>query len=243
MIDGRRVLALVAARGGSKGLPRKNLRLLGGRPLVAWPVSTALAARSVDRVAVSTDDEEIAAAARAAGADVPFMRPAALASDSASSIAVALHALELLAAEGHSYDYLVLLEPTSPLTEPQDVDRALAILHAGRERADAIVGISRLEASHPDFDVRLGADGLIRPYAAADFSSLKRRQDVEPLYFLEGSLYASAVEVLAAKKSFCHDRTLGYPVPRWKALEIDELIDFICVEALLKHREDLRAAE
>ena len=126
MIDGRRVLALIAARGGSKGLPRKNVRLLGGRPLVAWPVSTAVAARSVDRVAISTDDEEIAAAARAAGADVPFMRPAALASDSASSIAVALHALEMLAAAGHSYDYLVLLEPTSPLTEPQDVDRALA---------------------------------------------------------------------------------------------------------------------
>ena len=123
------------------------------------------------------------------------------------------------------------------------VDRALAMLHAGRERADAIVGVSRLEASHPDFDVRLGADGLIRPYAAPDFRCLKRRQDVEPLYFLEGSLYASAVEVLVAKKSFCHDRTLGYPVPRWKAFEIDELIDLICVEALLKHREELRAAE
>lgn len=241
MIDGKRVLALVPARGGSRGLPRKNMRPLAGRPLVAWPVVAAIGASVVDRVIVSTDDAEIAAAAKAAGADVPFMRPAELATDTASSMMVVRHALDMLVSAGDRYDYVVMLEPTSPLTESDDVDQALTSLHGARDRGDAIVGISRVEATHPEYDVRLGQDGLIRPYAAPDFRSLKRRQDIEELYFLEGSLYATAVDAFLAKGSFYHDRTLGYVVPRWKAFEIDTLVDLICVEALLMRRDEMRS--
>ena len=241
MIGGKRVLALVPARSGSKGLPRKNVRPLAGRPLVAWPIATALRAATVDRVVVSTDDEGIAAIARDAGADVPFMRPADLASDTASSTDVVRHALDTLAAAGAEYDYLVLLEPTSPLTEPEDVDSALQSLHAARGRADSIVGISRLEAHHPEYNVALRQDGLVHPYGAKDFGTLKRRQDIEDIYFLEGSLYASAVDVFLRRGTFYHERTLGYPVPRWKAFEVDELIDLICIEALLQRRDELRA--
>lgn len=239
MIDGKRVLALIPARGGSKGLPRKNIRKLGGRPLVAWPVAAARGSKVVDRVVVSTDDVEIAAAAQAAGADTPFMRPSELASDTSSSMAVARHALETLARADERYDYLVLLEPTSPLTEPSDVDRALATLHSARNRADAIVGVAKVEATHPVFDVFMNHNGIITPYSGKSFTSLPRRQDIEELYYLEGSLYCSAVNVFLDRGSFYHERTLGYLVPRWKAFEIDDLVDFFCVEAIMAHRGEL----
>ncbi len=238
-----KVLAIIPARSGSKGLPGKNLRLLDGRPLVAWPVATALGATSVDRVIVSTDDMAIATAARSAGADVPFLRPAQLASDIASSMDVVLHALDTLASEGHEYEYVVLLEPTSPLTESSDLEAALSHLRRAEEKADAIVGICRVEATHPEYDVRVDRQGLISPYAVPDFKSLRRRQEIEDLYFLEGSLYISRVEAFRRYKTFYHERTLGYEVPRWKSLEIDDLLDFIMVEAVVQQRQEIRRLE
>ena len=233
------MLAIIPARSGSKGLPGKNLRQLDGRPLVAWPISAALGANSVSRVIVSTDDEAIANIARASGADVPFMRPANLASDTASSMDVVLHALDVLAAQGEEFQYVMLLEPTSPLTESSDIDAAFSRLVATSNLADAIVGISHVESTHPEYDVRLGENGLISPYAASDFSSLRRRQDIEPLYFLEGSLYISQVSAFKRYKTFYHNRTIGYEVPRWKSIEVDDLFDFIVIEAIVKWRDEL----
>lgn len=233
------VLAVVAARGGSKGLKRKNLLPLKGKPLVAWPIRAALGSSVVSKVVVSTDDVEIAAAATAAGASVPFMRPAALATDTASSMEVVLHALDFMSGAGSDFEYVVLLEPTSPLTESQDIDRAFDMLCAAAQIADSIVGICPVEAAHPEYDVRLSAEGLISPYSSADFRSLRRRQDIDELYFLEGSLYLSRVDAFRKIKSFYSERTLGYQVPRWKSIEVDELLDFICVEAILDNRDRL----
>jgi N-acylneuraminate cytidylyltransferase/CMP-N,N'-diacetyllegionaminic acid synthase len=241
MIDDQTVLAIVPARGGSKGLPGKNKRLLAGKPLVAWPVGAARGSACVDKVLCTTDDPEIRDIALAHGAQAPFLRPAHLASDTASSIDAIVHAIDHLAAQGEHYDYIVVLEPTSPLTTSADVDKALATLHARRDDADAIVGVSKVESTHPEYDVRLGADGRISPYLAPDFKSLKRRQDIEPLHFLEGSLYISTLASLRAEHGFYHSRTLGYEVPRWKSVEIDELADFLFVETLLAHRDQLAA--
>jgi N-acylneuraminate cytidylyltransferase/CMP-N,N'-diacetyllegionaminic acid synthase len=235
-----RVLAIIPARSGSKGLPGKNLRPLDGRPLVTWPISAALGSSAVDRVIISTDDEKIAEVARIAGADVPFMRPSSLSGDTASSMDVVMHALDTMATLGEIFDYVVLLEPTSPLTESSDIDQALSRLISAGSHADAIVGVSRVEATHPEYDVRVGENGLLRPYAAPNFSLLRRRQDIEPLYFLEGSLYISRVDAFKRNKSFYHNRTLGYEVPRWKSIEVDDLFDFIVIEALVKWRGELR---
>ncbi|MFO0106485.1 MAG: acylneuraminate cytidylyltransferase family protein, partial [Burkholderiales bacterium] len=153
MIDGKRVLALVPARSGSKGLPDKNIRPLGGKPLLAWPIAAALAAQRVDRVIVSTDSAHYADLARAAGADVPFLRPTALASDTAPSIDFILHAVDTLAAADEHYDYLLLLEPTSPLTEASDIDRALSALAAQGASAVAVVGVWGLVWCHAGFGV------------------------------------------------------------------------------------------
>ena len=236
MIDGLRVLALVPARAGSKGLPGKNIRPLLGKPLLAWPIEAARASRYVDRVVISTDSAEFAALAQAAGADVPFLRPAEHASDTAPSIAFIEHALDTLAAAGDRYDLLVLLEPTSPLTEAVDIDAALEALVAARPRAESIVGVTALVSTHPAFAVRLDAQGLMQPYAAASFGLLPRRQDTEPLYSLDGSLYISTVEAIRRERGFCHARTLPFITPRWKSFEVDDLVDFICIEAILANR-------
>lgn len=243
MIDGKRVLALVPARRGSKGLPLKNLRLLHGKPLLAWPIEAARGSSYVDRVVISTDDPEIAAVGRAAGADAPFLRPPELATDASPSIEFIRHAVEVLASAGETYDYLILLEPTSPLTESTDVDAALTMLAARRASADAIVGVSALTVTHPAFTVSIGADGLLKPFGSSDFAHLPRRQDLDPLFFLDGTLYISAVDTLLRKGGFYHERTLPFVTARYKSFEVDDLADFICIEALFVNRDILRSSD
>lgn len=243
MIDGLRILAIVPARRGSRGLPLKNIRLLKGLPLLAWPIKAGRDAELVDRVIISTDDQEFADIAVAHGADAPFLRPAEYASDTSPSIEFILHAVDALAAAGESYDYVVLLEPTSPLTEGSDVDAAIRQLHAARQEADSIVGVTRLETTHPAFAVRMTDDGGITPYASASFGHLPRRQDLEPLFCLDGSLYISTVEALRRERGFCHARSLGYETVRWKAHEVDDIVDFICIEAIASNLDTILELE
>jgi CMP-N,N'-diacetyllegionaminic acid synthase len=233
MINGQKVLGLIPARGGSKGLPRKNIRELCGKPLIAWTIDTAHAAHSLDAVVVSTDDAEIAAVAIHHGAEVPFLRPAELAGDTASSIDVLIHAIDTLAAVGRQFDIVVLLEPTSPLREPSDIDGGLAGMLAAD--AGAIVSVCLADAIHPVFMYRLGVKDRLVPFLDRQPSGL-RRQETEPLFYLEGTLYASRTDVLRAQRSFYHQDTAAWEVPKWKAIEIDDLDDFLMTEALAKHK-------
>ncbi|MDP2820545.1 MAG: acylneuraminate cytidylyltransferase family protein [Polaromonas sp.] len=231
MIENLKILGLVTARGGSKGLPGKNVRLLSGKPLIAWTIDAAKAAGCLDAIVVSTDDPAIADAARQAGAEVPFMRPEELSGDTASSIDVVLHAMDVLAASGRHFDIVVLLEPTSPLREPSDIDQGLArLVESG---AGSIVSVCRVESMHPAFIFRREDSDRLRPYLERQPTGL-RRQDIEPLYFLEGTLYASYIDVLRAQRSFYHADTIGYEVPKWKSLEIDDIDDFKMLEALIE---------
>ena len=239
MIKEKRVVAIIPARSGSKGLPRKNIRMLHGRPLLGWPVWAAKNSRYVDKVIVSTDSEEFADIARTQGAEVPFLRPAELSGDTAKSIDVLLHALDFLRKGGEEFSYVVLLEPTSPMTEASDIDTALMRLEENNFGAVSIVGISKVEAMHPAFDVCLDEKGVIHPYQGELGQSI-RRQDLEPLYYFEGSLYISDVMALYQKKTFYHEATLGYVTPRWKALEIDSLFDFVCAEAVMEKKALLK---
>lgn len=236
MIQGNRVLALIPARSGSKGLQNKNIRPLLGKPLLTWPIAAAKASQYVDKIIISTDDMTYASIAIEAGAEAPFLRPEELANDTAPSIDFILHALDMLEAGGDFYDYLLLLEPTSPLTEARDVDSALETLIANSGIADSIVGVAALASTHPSFAVRLNQQGLIKPYATKSFEQLPRRQDIEPLFSLDGSLYASSISALRRERSFCHERSLPYIMPRHKSLEVDDLVDFICIEAIMSQR-------
>lgn len=233
MLDDFRTVAIVTARGGSKGLPRKNLRLLGDKPLIAWTINAAHAARCIDAVIVSTDDNEIAEVALQYGAEVPFLRPAILASDTATSIEVVEHALHWLAKAGRIYDVVVLLEPTSPLREASDIDRGVSQMIASG--AAAVVSVCRAESIHPTFMYRQRSDARLVPFLGQQPTGL-RRQEIEPLFFLEGTLYASKIDVLNSRRSFYHEDTIAYEVPKWKSIEIDDIDDFTMVEALAKHK-------
>ncbi len=235
MINQKKILAIIPARGGSKGLPNKNIRPLQGMPLVAWPIKAALNSRYIDRVIVTTDDIKIAEIAKQYGADVPFMRPPHLALDSSPSSEAIMHALDYCAVDEREYDYFVLLEPTSPLTESADVDSALERLIAGNGLA--IVGASNVKSTHPVFCATIGENAFLRPYNRDSFAKPIRRQDVDDLYFFDGSLYISDVKKYRETATFYHESTLPYIVPAWKALEIDTLLDFFMIEAVMNNKE------
>ena len=234
MIKGKSVLCVIPARSGSKGLPGKNIKELNGKPLVAWPIEAAQQSSSIDEIVVSTDSEEIASIARNFDLTIPFIRPRALAQDTSTTFSVMEHALNFFKKQKTKFDYIVCLEPTSPLTTYLDIDRALNMLDENRSIAASIVGVSKVENAHPVFDARINKLGLITPFQGNKFR-FYRRQDIEELYYFEGSLYISDTNVLLKEKSFYHDRTLPFIVPRWKSLEIDEIVDFICAEAILNN--------
>jgi CMP-N,N'-diacetyllegionaminic acid synthase len=231
-----KVLAVVPARSGSKGLPGKNIKQLIDKPLLAWSIEQGLASKYVDEVVVSTDSQEIADVAVRYGAKVPFLRPAELAKDETSTADVLVHLIKTLEEQGSKYDYLLLLEPTSPLRETKDIDLAFDKLFSNKD-ASSIVGISAVESQHPMFCVSLTEEGFLR--SENEFKVL-RRQDITPLYFYEGSLYISEIEVYKSKKNFYHNNTLGYVVPKWKSYEIDDNVDFLIVETILKNKHHIQ---
>ncbi len=235
MISNKSVLALIPARGGSKGLPLKNIKPLLGKPLIAWSIEQAKACKYIDRVVVSTDDNAIAKIAVEYGAEVPFLRPAHLATDTASSIDAVIHAIKFFEKEGSVFDFLVLLEPTSPLRDSEDIDKALEELQRKND-AESIVGVSKVVNVHPSFLFRIRNE-TIEPYSDQTFETI-RRQDLDDLYFLEGSLYISYCSSLKKRNSFYHNATLPYIMPKYKSYEIDDLDDFIIVESLLAAKKE-----
>lgn len=229
----KKILAIVPARGGSKGLPGKNIKQLIDKPLIAWSIQQALESKYVNDVIVSTDSEEIAAVAKQYGARVPFLRPAYLAQDDSSTADVLAHMITELEKINEHYDYILLLEPTSPLRDPGDIDTAFEML-LSNEKAKSIVGISRVEAQHPEFCVSLSDDNFIR--SKNNFKVL-RRQEIGPLYYYEGSVYISEMGTYKETRNFYHEKALGFEMPKWKAFEIDDNVDFIIVEALLRAKQ------
>ena len=236
MINGKSVIGIVPARAGSKGLPRKNIAPLCGKPLIAWSIEAGLRSQYIDLVIVSTDSNKIAGISAEYGASVPFIRPAELATDETPTIDVVIHALEYLNIQRKQrFDYTVLLEPTSPLRDEADIDRAIKQL-VDNIGASSLVGISRTEAQNPAFLVGLSENNFL---LGLDQSEIKpvRRQEIKDVYFLEGSIYVSDTKTLIARRTFCHQETLGCIFPKWKSLEVDDLEDLIMVEALMLHKK------
>lgn len=229
MIDGKKVLAIIPARGGSKGIPRKNIKILAGKPLIAWTIEEAKKSKYIDRLILSSDDEEIIKVAKEWGCEVPFVRPKELAEDNSSSIDVIINALNNLKNFSDD-DIVLLLEPTSPLRTSSDIDDALLLLVSNLD-AESIVGLAEVESQHPNFLVKLDKNYL-KPYLNKDFH-IFRRQEIDKLYFFEGSIYASKIKALKEKKNFYHEKCIGYVVQKWKSFEIDNPEDFIIIESLL----------
>jgi len=231
-VSAPRVLGLVAARGGSRGLPRKNVLPLGGKPLVAWTVDAAHGARALHRTILSSDDSEIIAAARAAGCEVPFVRPAALAGDHSSTVDVALHALDWLAEHGDPFDVLVMLPATAPLRRAEHVDAAVERL-VSDHAAEAVVAVT--DADYPPWWM-LSITNERLAWLFPEGAKADHRQELPAAYRPNGSIYAIRVPVLRAQRTFYPKETAPYVMPREASVNVDAAVDLTLAEALLRAR-------
>lgn len=222
-IDKSKVLALITARGGSKGLPRKNVLQVAGRPLIAWTIEAALKSNIVDRVVLSSDDNEIIETAKSWGCSVPFRRPAHLANDTASSMQVVLHALEQLP----GFDYVILLQPTSPLRTASDIDAAFHELKS--TGAPSCVSVCEADQS-PYWMYHLSSEkklnNVLQPPSGAT-----RRQDLPTVYVLNGAIYIAQVDWLRKSQNFITDDTAGYVMSQYSSIDIDTKDDLDVFQA------------
>lgn len=234
MLGNERVLGIICGRGGSKGLPGKNIRPLAGRPMIAWSVDAARTAHTIDRTIVSTDCEEIAEAARAAGADVPFLRPPELSSDTAGLVDVLLHALDML---GEHYDILVLLQATSPLRIGADIDACVNKLADGNTSTAVTVARSP-KPLH--WSLVLDDKGLAQPMFGED-AFLGRRQTQQTVFLPNGAVYAARVPWLRQRRTFwSFGETVAMEMPPERSVDVDTLLDFRLAEVLIADRLSCR---
>lgn len=241
MIHGKRVLAVIPARGGSKGIKNKNIALLCGKPLIAYSIEAARMSRYVDEVLVTTDSMEIAECAKKHGAYVPFLRPSELASDTARTIDAVFHVVNWIKdhavkdtdsqdpfVESKDYDILVLLQPTSPLRTVDQIDGALEWFEEHEEQA--LASVSPVE-QHPILMRTIKEDGTVQKLLQG--SSTIRRQEMPSYYYVNGSIYINRMEEITAETSF-NDNPLAYVMPRENSVDIDEAKDLYLAEYLLR---------
>jgi N-acylneuraminate cytidylyltransferase len=226
MLGSRRVIAIIAARGGSKGLPGKNIALCGGKPLIAWTALAAKGSRLVDRTIVSSDDEAILVAARTAGVEAPFVRPPELATDEAPMADVVLHALS---AAGEGYEVGVLLQATSPLRRSEDIDGALALM--AESGAPSVVSVTDVEKP-PYWMYSLGEDRHLRPLFP-ELAAAGRRQELPPAYVLNGAVYVFDVAWFRKGRRFSTEESVGFVMPRERSVDVDSARDLALADHLL----------
>ena len=228
------ILGIVTARGGSKGIPRKNLVDLGGRPLLAWTAESALASR-LDRVVLSTEDDEIAAVGRSLGLEVPVPRPAELAGDGALSIDVVLHMLA--AVDDSDVHAVMLLQPTAPLRTTADIDGVIELFE--RERPDSVISVVPVDGHHPA-RMKFIEDGeLIDPPYVEAYEN-QPRQELRPVYIKNGAVYLTRREVIEAR-SFKGARALAWVMPHERSANIDGPFDLGIARAIVDGTLDTSA--
>lgn len=227
MIKGKKILALIPARGGSKGIPRKNIKDLAGKPLIAYTIEAAKECVDIDYIMVSTDSREIAEVAERYGAEVPFLRPEFLADDTSKTIDAVCYTIGKLAESGRDYDYLVLLQPTSPLRTADDIEKAVRL---SIENKCDVVSISEVTDS-PILIRECDENGNLTHLL--EQSSTVRRQDMPVYYRVNGSIYVNNIKKLSLETSF-NDNPLGYIMPRARSVDIDEPVDFSVAEFYLR---------
>lgn len=225
-----RVLCIIPARQGSKGLPGKNIKELLGKPLIAYTIEQARHSKYIDRVIVSTDSNEIADIAKKHGADVPFMRPKEYAADESSIFDVLLHAIDWMEnKEKYFFDILVLLHVTSPLRDAKDIDNCIELLV--KRNADNVFSVTPAHRN-PYFNmVEVSKDGKVRLVKKGDFVI---RQSAPEVFDMNASIYVWWKDILKEKKATLLKKSLIYIMPKERSVDIDDAIDFKIAEMLLK---------
>jgi N-acylneuraminate cytidylyltransferase len=227
MINGKTVLGVIPARGGSKGVPRKNIRMAAGKPLIAWTIEEAFKSKYIDRLVLSSEDPEIMKVASSYGCDVPFQRPVELASDDTPGIDPVLHALNQL----HGYYYVVLLQPTSPLRSVADID---GCIHRCEDKnAKACVSVMKCQ-QHPYLMFSADYDSRLRPLVP-ESSNFHCRQDYPDFFFLNGAVYVAQTEWLQTSRTFLSNDTVGFEMPEERSLDIDTEEDIRRFEVSISH--------
>jgi CMP-N,N'-diacetyllegionaminic acid synthase len=231
-------LGIIPARGGSKAIPRKNLALLANKPLIAWTVEVANESDSLDRLVVSTDDQEIAEAGKKLGAEVPFLRPTELATDSATSMDVILHAIRWFD-ENESYrpDYVLLLQPTSPLRTVTDIRKSIELLLA--KHGDSVVSVCETH-QHPLWMKCMNEEGRLVDLNPQSRTPT-RRQDLSPVFALNGAIYLALRAFLLSERTFISDRTYAYVMPENRSLDVDTPWELHLADLILRDREHCEA--
>jgi CMP-N-acetylneuraminic acid synthetase len=225
-----KVLAIIPARAGSKGIPGKNIKPIAGQPLINWTIRQALGSKLLDKVIVSTDGENVAKIAIRAGADVPFLRPEALAQDSSPTSDVVIHALDFFRENGIEYEMVAVLEPTSPLRKVSDIDKGIAHLRA-RPDAYALVSVGEVHTEHPLIVKKLEGDFVV-PYMT-EARKIYQRQQADTAFFPYGVLYLARSDKFRKLRTFYTERTLPMIIERWQNYEVDDNIDFEIVSTLI----------
>lgn len=227
-----KILGVVPARGGSRGIPRKNIRPLCGRPLLAWTADVARAAASLDRVVLTTDDPEIAAVGREVGLEVPFLRPAELARDDTPGVAPVVHALDWLAEhDGYRADAVMLLQPPSPLRRVEHIEEAVALFE--RSGADCVMSVCQPDY-HP-YWMKVIRDGVVAPFMT-EGARYNARQELPPVYRTNGAIYLARAALVRDRKTFELDRTVPYVMAREDSVNIDDEFDWWIAEHRLRER-------
>lgn len=229
MIEGKKVLAIIPARGGSKSVPRKNIKMVDGLPLIAWTINEAKKSEYIDRLIVSTDDKEIADVASRYGCEVPFLRPAELAQDHTPGIDPVLHALEMIP----GYDYVILLQPTSPLRKAVDIDGCLE--KCIQEKAKSCVSVTLADKS-PYWMYAMTEKDVLKPVIDQK-STFTRRQDTPDVYTLNGAVYVAETDWLQTTRSFLGPKTVGYLMPKERSVDVDTPLDILIVETIVKNEK------
>ena len=231
MINNKKILALIPARGGSKGIKDKNIFPLCGKPLIAYSIEAAQKSKYIDEIFVSTDSKKIASTAKKIGASVPFLRPAELATDTSKSIDVIIHVINELKKLNLFFDILVLLQPTSPLRNTEDIDKAIKTFEENDELP--LVSISEVN-DNPILIRTLGNNGHLNKLL--ETNSDVRRQDMKKYYRVNGSIYINRISDLSENSSL-NDNSVPYIIPSCRSVDIDEMKDLVVAEYYLTKGE------
>jgi CMP-N,N'-diacetyllegionaminic acid synthase len=225
MIEGKTVLAVIPARGGSKGIPRKNIRDLCGKPLIAWTIEEAKKSKYIDRLILSSEDLEIIEVAKEWGCDVPFVRPTELAQDQTPGIDPVLHAIEQLP----PYQYIVLLQPTSPLRSVGDIDGCIE--QCVSNKVSSCVSVTEADRS-PYWMYLLDEKNRMRPLLDSR-QTINRRQELPAIFALNGAVYVAKSDCLTVSRTFVTADAVAYQMPKERSVDIDTEMDLAYVKAMI----------
>lgn len=232
MHKGKTILCLIPARGGSKGLPHKNIKLLLDKPLISWTIQQAKNNKYIDRIIVSTDDETIAKISKEYGAEVPFMRPKELAQDDSAVSDTIIHALDFFESKKKVYDILLLLECTSPMRYEEDISNIINKL-INNKKANSVVGVVEAISDHPSWSLRL-ANGYLAWFISESSTITNFNRQLLEKAYLPYSLFATWCNNFKKYKTFYQPNTLAYLLKREQKVGIDDEVDFYLAECILK---------